>query len=183
MGGARGWEEWKLQWTHGRTGEERGCVAGAGCGWRVLPNTAFTRFFVRSPRFALSGTGKTPFPSPHPPPVPRRLHPQALKEASKEMKTAFKKNKELDIGYIENMQDEMIDMMVRRCARVCVHVLKSTRKTLRKDSVCDAAKRRCMRVCACACGCRLFVCVPLIGAGKRWAAPGGCQVQARGDYA
>ncbi|KAG2438916.1 hypothetical protein HYH02_010711 [Chlamydomonas schloesseri] len=36
---------------------------------------------------------------------------QALKQASKEMKTAFKKNKELDIGYIENMQDEMIDMM------------------------------------------------------------------------
>ncbi|KAG2500732.1 hypothetical protein HYH03_001496 [Edaphochlamys debaryana] len=36
---------------------------------------------------------------------------QALKAAGKEMKTAFKKNKELDIGYIENLQDEMFDMM------------------------------------------------------------------------
>jgi hypothetical protein len=39
---------------------------------------------------------------------------QALKAASKEMKTAFKKNKELDIGYIENMQDDMMDMMVSK---------------------------------------------------------------------
>lgn len=37
---------------------------------------------------------------------------QALKAASKEMKTAFKQNKELDISYIDKMQDEMFDMMV-----------------------------------------------------------------------
>lgn len=38
---------------------------------------------------------------------------QALSAASKEMKTQFKKNKELDISYIDKMQDDMFDMMVR----------------------------------------------------------------------
>jgi hypothetical protein len=37
---------------------------------------------------------------------------QALHAASKEMKTAFKKNKELDLNYIDKMQDDMFDMMV-----------------------------------------------------------------------
>ncbi len=37
---------------------------------------------------------------------------QALKAASKEMKAAFKQHKELDIDYIEKMQDDMFDMMV-----------------------------------------------------------------------
>ncbi len=38
---------------------------------------------------------------------------QALSAASKEMKSQFKKNKELDISYIDKMQDDMFDMMVR----------------------------------------------------------------------
>ncbi|GAX77797.1 hypothetical protein CEUSTIGMA_g5240.t1 [Chlamydomonas eustigma] len=36
---------------------------------------------------------------------------QALAAASKEMKTVMKKNKELDINYIDKIQDEMFDMM------------------------------------------------------------------------
>lgn len=36
---------------------------------------------------------------------------QALKGAGQEMKQAMKKNKELDISYIEKMQDDMFDMM------------------------------------------------------------------------
>ena len=38
------------------------------------------------------------------------------------MQTAFKKNKELDVNYIENMQDDMFDMMVCVCY-VCFTVL------------------------------------------------------------
>lgn len=36
---------------------------------------------------------------------------QAMKEASKELKGQFKKNKELNINYIDKMQDEMFDLM------------------------------------------------------------------------
>mmetsp|Transcript_18814 Transcript_18814/g.40499 ORF Transcript_18814/g.40499 Transcript_18814/m.40499 type:complete len:223 (+) Transcript_18814:627-1295(+) len=36
---------------------------------------------------------------------------QALTAANKEMKTVMKKNKELDINYIDKMQDDMFDMM------------------------------------------------------------------------
>lgn len=36
---------------------------------------------------------------------------QALNAAGKEMKSQFKKNKELDINYIDKMQDDMFDMM------------------------------------------------------------------------
>lgn len=36
---------------------------------------------------------------------------QAMKSANTEMRGMMKKNKELDIGYIEKMQDEMFDMM------------------------------------------------------------------------
>eukprot|EP00197_Chlamydomonas_leiostraca_P014229 CAMPEP_0202885486 /NCGR_PEP_ID=MMETSP1391-20130828/41688_1 /ASSEMBLY_ACC=CAM_ASM_000867 /TAXON_ID=1034604 /ORGANISM="Chlamydomonas leiostraca, Strain SAG 11-49" /LENGTH=222 /DNA_ID=CAMNT_0049568737 /DNA_START=44 /DNA_END=712 /DNA_ORIENTATION=- len=36
---------------------------------------------------------------------------QALKAATTDMKTAFKKNKELDLNYIDKMQDDMFDMM------------------------------------------------------------------------
>eukprot|EP00798_Chlamydomonas_sp_ICE-L_P027850 gene27850-4022_t len=36
---------------------------------------------------------------------------QATTAANKEMKKLMKKNKELDINYIDNMQDDMFDMM------------------------------------------------------------------------
>jgi charged multivesicular body protein 5 len=39
---------------------------------------------------------------------------QAMKVASKELKSGFKKNKELNIDYIDNLQDDMADMMVRQ---------------------------------------------------------------------
>lgn len=37
---------------------------------------------------------------------------QALSAANKDMKQAFKKNKELDLNYIDKLQDDMFDMMV-----------------------------------------------------------------------
>jgi hypothetical protein len=53
---------------------------------------------------------------------------QALKAAGAEMKTAFKKNKELDIGYIEKLQDDMMDMMVR--AALCPAATRAKAHTL-----------------------------------------------------
>ena len=40
---------------------------------------------------------------------------QGMSAANKEMKTMMKKNKELDIDYIDKMQDDMFDMMVGEC--------------------------------------------------------------------
>ena len=47
---------------------------------------------------------------------------QSSQAVLKEMKTAMKKNKELDINYIDKMQDDMFDMMVRGARRArCQH--------------------------------------------------------------
>lgn len=44
---------------------------------------------------------------------------QAMKAASADMKSVMKKNKELDINYIEKMQDDMFDLMVGPLNAVC----------------------------------------------------------------
>lgn len=40
--------------------------------------------------------------------------PCVMQAASKEMKQAFKANKELQIDHIESLQDDLMDLMVRK---------------------------------------------------------------------